>query len=152
METQREVKRRCAFLCKCRPFETSYISRGDRFAAQIDFVTSLCFTTARRRRYALRVTAAGRCPPIYRLLFRLASFHFSLRIEVGSDCFLYFRQGKIVWQGYCRECRTNLRLKFWQCRCGHFPNYIIVNLLIVEDMDKVISDSSQLVPWYFRMN
>ena len=65
---------------------------------------------------------------------------------------LYFRQGKVVWQGYCRECSTNLWLKFWQCRRSHFPDYVIINLLIVKDMDKVIPYSSQLMPWYFRMS
>ena len=33
METQREASAYALFLCKCRPFETSYISRGDCFAA-----------------------------------------------------------------------------------------------------------------------
>ena len=32
METQREAKRDCVFLCKCRPSETSYIPLDDRFA------------------------------------------------------------------------------------------------------------------------
>ena len=65
---------------------------------------------------------------------------------------LDFRQHKIVRQRYCRKCRSNLWLKFRQRRCSHFPDYIVINLLIVEDVNKVIPYPSQLMPRYFWMN
>ena len=50
--------------------ETSYISLDDCFAAQIDSSPFAPYGATEDK-------AAGRCPPIVRLLFRLASFHFS---------------------------------------------------------------------------
>ena len=61
----RNTKRgkRCALSsAKCRLFETLYISRDDRFAAlQI-------------------VYAAGRCPPMYRLVADCLSFHLQFTV------------------------------------------------------------------------
>lgn len=59
MGIRREANVLCVFLCIVPPILNFLHSHDDRFAAQIDL-------------------AAGRCPPIYRLLFRLASFHFSV--------------------------------------------------------------------------
>ena len=71
MPKWKHEERKCiyTFSAMCRPFEISYISRGDCFAAQIDSSFALdC---------AMEDKAAGRCPPIVRLLSCLGSFHFS---------------------------------------------------------------------------
>ena len=58
METRREASASALPLQGAVHLETSYISTNDRFAAQI-------------------VYAAGRYPPLYRLVTDCRSFHFS---------------------------------------------------------------------------
>ena len=79
LETRREANAVALPLPSAVQLETSHISIDDRFAAQI-------------------VYAAGRCPPMVRLLSCLGSFHFSFRIEVVYT--------GITKSPYCGNCRS----------------------------------------------
>ena len=65
--------------------ETSYISLGDRFAAQIVYATgrNVPAPEASGRlsaQHELRSSRKGPRPPMYRLVDRYRPFHFSLRL------------------------------------------------------------------------